>query len=310
MSATTPELPRVAPVSDPAAPVSEPTAPAGKPVTPGGGPAVPATDHTAPWLEPELAAATTARRGRPAAGRDLGMVVSDLGRRDAEVVVLVHGIGVSERYFRPLARELAVDRRVLVPDLPGFGRSPRPDHAPSIAELARAVRQLLEQRGVERAVLVGHSMGAQVVAEAMHQAPGTVTRGILIGTVIDPSAPGVLRQGLRLLRDGLYEPPSVNAVIVTDYLRAGPRWYSAMLPRMLAYDTEAAVRQVPGELVLARGERDPVSSRGWLHHLAEVAPRGTAAEVPGAGHVAMHTHPGVVAQWVRHGAGTRPGAAR
>src|SRR5215217_647908 len=42
-------------------------------------------------------------------------------------VVLVHGLGLSSRYLAPLGRRLAaLGHRVLAPDLPGFGRSPKP----------------------------------------------------------------------------------------------------------------------------------------------------------------------------------------
>ncbi|MCK0115735.1 alpha/beta fold hydrolase [Isoptericola sp. S6320L] len=74
-------------------------------------------------------------------------------------MVLVHGIGVSERSFRPLAAELATDRRVSAPDLPGFGRSPRPRTVPSVEELAGLVLGVLDRRGITSAVLVGHTMG-------------------------------------------------------------------------------------------------------------------------------------------------------
>ena len=228
-----------------------------------------------------------------------GVVVTDVGRPDAPVVVLVHGIGVSERYYRGLARELASDRRVLVPDLPGFGRSPRPSRVPTVGDLADVVLAVLRHRGIERATLVGHSMGSQVVAEAMLRAPDVVERVVLIGTVVDPAAPSVLRQAVRLARDGLHEPAGVNAIVATDYLRTGPSWYSAVLPHMFAYDTADAVSRLPGPALVVRGEHDPVSSRSWARRLAVLAPRAEVREVPGAGHVAMASHAPLVAGWIR-----------
>ncbi len=230
-----------------------------------------------------------------------GVVVTDVGAADAPPVVLVHGIGTSERYFRPLTAELRRDRRVLVPDLPGFGRSPRPDRVPAVADLADVVLAVLRHRGLDRAVLVGHSMGAQVVAEAMLRAPDVVARAVLIGPVVDPSGGTVAHQAARLARDGLHEPAGVNAVVATDYLRAGPRWYSAVLPHMFAYDTAAAVARLPGPVLVTRGEHDPVASRAWVRRLADLAPSGCAREVPRAGHVAMATHAPLVARWVREG---------
>lgn len=244
--------------------------------------------------------ARTLGGGRPpGADPGTGVVVTDHGDPAAPAVVLVHGIGVSERYYRPLARELAADRRVLVPDLPGFGRSPRPRRVPAVEDLADLVLAVLRNRRIEPATLAGHSMGAQVVAEAMLRAPEVVERVVLIGPVVDPAAPSVLRQGLRLLRDGLHEPPGVNAVVATDYLRTGPVWYSAVLPHMFGYDTAAAVARLPGPALIARGEHDPVCSRDWVRRLGALAPRAVLREVPRAGHVAMASHAPLVARWVR-----------
>ncbi|WP_277210401.1 alpha/beta fold hydrolase [Isoptericola croceus] len=223
----------------------------------------------------------------------------EAGDSAAEVVVLVHGIGVSERYFRPLGAELATDRRVIAPDLPGFGRSPRPSRVPTVEEMASLVLRELERRDVGSAVVVGHSMGAQVAAAMMHEAPQVVPRGVLIGPVVDPSGASVARQAWRLARDTLHEPARANAAVVSDYLRAGPRWYSAVLPRMFAFDTRAAVSNLPGPVLVVRGQHDHVCSRPWARTLADAAPRGEMREVPGAGHVAMASDPRVVGRWVR-----------
>lgn len=213
--------------------------------------------------------------------------------------MLVHGIGVSERYFRPLAAELASDRRVIAPDLPGFGRSPRPGAAPSVEEMAGQVLRVLDRRDVTSAVLVGHSMGAQVVVSMMRQAPHLVSRGVLVGPVVDPAAASVTGQAWRLLRDTFHEPARANAAVAREYVRAGPVWYSAVLPRMFAFDTLAAVRGVSGRLLVVRGQHDRVCSRSWARTLAEAAPQGELHEVPGAGHVAMASDPALVARWVR-----------
>ncbi|MFC7879319.1 alpha/beta fold hydrolase [Isoptericola sp. NPDC057391] len=223
----------------------------------------------------------------------------DLGDPVAGAVVLVHGIGVSERYFRPLARELAVDRRVLVPDLPGFGQSPRPRRAPTVDELAALLVSVLRRRRTGRATVVGHSMGAQVAAAMLRDAPDVVGGAILVGPVVDPGAASAAAQAWRLLRDSLHEPARVNAVVGSDYLRAGPRWYSAMLPRMLAFDTRAAVSAATGPVLVVRGQHDRVASRAWCRMLAGTAPDGELREVPGAGHVAMATAPRLVAGWAR-----------
>src|SRR5262249_30277802 len=54
-------------------------------------------------------------------------------------VVLVHGLGLSNRYMVPLAQALAPFYRVFAPDLPGFGKSDPPDHVLNVPELADAL---------------------------------------------------------------------------------------------------------------------------------------------------------------------------
>lgn len=79
--------------------------------------------------------------------------------------VLVHGIGVSARSYGPTAVELAQHGDVHLIDLAGYGRSPRPDRDLTIEDHAGLVARYLEDKQLDHPVVVGHSMGTQVVAE-------------------------------------------------------------------------------------------------------------------------------------------------
>jgi len=217
-----------------------------------------------------------------------------LGRGPLDVV-LVHGIGVSGRYFANLARELSRSARVVIPDLPGFGDSPRPPTPLSIVEHAEVVAGMAVEAGLDRPVLVGHSMGAQVVTELALRHPGAVGGVVLVGPVTDPSGRSGLRQGLRLLRDAAHEPPGAIVLQLREWLRCGPRWYAATLPGMLEYPMEERVADLQVDVVLVRGARDPVAPAAYLARLADRAPQATSFEVPGAGHVAMFRRPEYVA---------------
>jgi pimeloyl-ACP methyl ester carboxylesterase len=232
-----------------------------------------------------------------AAGHDVA--VQEGGDPSAPAYVLVHGIGMSHRYFRPLTEHLAREGHVVVPDLPGFGRSSRPAHALDVAEHADVVAALVADLGLVAPVLVGHSMGCQVVTEVLATHPGLASAGVLIGPVTDPEGRSAPRQAARLLRDGLHEPVRVNAIITGDYLRAGPRRYGATLPHMLGYRIEERIREVAEPVLVVRGERDPIAPARWVHDLAAAAPRGTVAEVPGWGHNAMYPAPDVVGDLCR-----------
>jgi hypothetical protein len=78
-------------------------------------------------------------------------------------MVLLHGQAGSGRYWGAVYDRLAVGHRMVVPDLLGFGSSPRPDVSYDAERHADAVLGCLDELGIaEPAVLVGHSMGCIV----------------------------------------------------------------------------------------------------------------------------------------------------
>lgn len=109
-------------------------------------------------------------------------------------VVLVHGLVVSSRYMVPIAERLAPYNRVFAPDLPGFGRSERPLQALDVAGLSDALSNWMGEVGLERAALVGNSMGCQVIADLAVRYPARVARAVLQGPTMDPKGRSVSRQ--------------------------------------------------------------------------------------------------------------------
>lgn len=94
-------------------------------------------------------------------------VVEDGLATDTSAFVLVHGLGGSATRFNDLMPHLARIRRTIAMDLPGFGYSDTPNGSYSMAWFAGAVRATMDAAGIERAVLLGNSMGGVV---AMHLA--------------------------------------------------------------------------------------------------------------------------------------------
>ncbi len=81
----------------------------------------------------------------------------------ASTVVLVHGLSVSSRYMVPTAIRLARDYHVYLPDLPGFGKSAKPSHILTVAELADALADWMQMMELPPAVLLGNSLGCQII---------------------------------------------------------------------------------------------------------------------------------------------------
>ncbi|MEC5179708.1 alpha/beta fold hydrolase [Arthrobacter sp. CG_A4] len=224
-------------------------------------------------------------------------------------VVLIHGIGASHRYLRRLHALLAESVDTYSIDLPGFGATPRPEHTLAVADHATYILGAMEQLGVLKFVIVGHSMGSQFVTEAALQQPGRIPYVVLMGPVVDSKRRTVAQQTLALGLDSLlYESPSSNAIVFTDYLRCGPRWYLKTLRVMMDYPTDQKITRVTAPVLVLRGANDPVASTDWSRRLAELAPKGRMLEIQGTGHVVQHNRAAEVAEAITAFAGLRTAA--
>ena len=113
------------------------------------------------------------------AGDGRRMNVVDVGEGD-DAVVFVHGLGANWQSWLEQIPVLARTHRVLALDLPGFGHSEMPDGELTIRGMGRAVAAAMDARGIERAVVVGNSMGGFVGIELALVAPEKVDKLVLV----------------------------------------------------------------------------------------------------------------------------------
>lgn len=98
-------------------------------------------------------------------------VVEGKGRR---TLVLVHCWSGNLGFWREQVPALAAKARLILVDLPGHGRSDKPQTAYTMDFLAEAVLAVMRDAHVDKATLIGHSMGAAVISRVVHQAPERV----------------------------------------------------------------------------------------------------------------------------------------
>jgi pimeloyl-ACP methyl ester carboxylesterase len=111
--------------------------------------------------------------------------ISILSAGRGETVLCVHGLGGTKASFLPTVAALADSYRVVAMDLPGFGESDKPIAAPYDAPwFARSVFGLLDELGVERAHLIGNSMGGRVAIEAGLTEPDRVDGLVLLSPAL------------------------------------------------------------------------------------------------------------------------------
>jgi len=107
--------------------------------------------------------------------------VRDTGPRDAPVLIMLHGFGSSLETWTPWAQSLSVRYRVIRFDLPGSGLS-GPDRTGDYGD-ARSIaliRDLMDDLGIEHAVLIGNSIGGRIAWRFAAEFPGRVSKLILI----------------------------------------------------------------------------------------------------------------------------------
>ncbi|KAA9133781.1 alpha/beta hydrolase [Microbacterium caowuchunii] len=217
----------------------------------------------------------------------------------AAVYVLVHGIGMSHRYLRRLHAVLAQRATVHSLDMPGFGGTPKPRREVPVEEMAAALGGVVVLLGSEPVVAVGHSMGSQWVVELGATRPDLVSHVVVIGPVTDDHRRNGSVQALALGLDSCGEPPAANAIVFTDYVRCGPRWYLRQLGPMLTYPIERRVAELSAPLLIIRGGADPVATRQWCRRLRDAAGTGRLVEVPGRPHIVQWGAPRAVASALR-----------
>ena len=219
-------------------------------------------------------------------------------------VVMVHGLGGGSGTFETLMPTLS-GRRVLRVDLPGAGRSaPRPG-VRTVAALASCVADAMRAAGIDRAHLVGHSLGTLVCRELARRDPRAVAGLVLFGAPTE--LPAAARQALRARADrarrhgmagiasavadaGLSDAvrrsnPIARAFVRESLLRQPPTGYAVhceLLADADAVDSSAFA----GPVTLVVGAEDRVAPAAMASGLAAAMP---AAEVeirtlPDVGH--------------------------
>ena len=112
---------------------------------------------------------------------------------------------------------------MLAPDLPGFGRSGKPNRVLSVPELADALAPWMEAIGLASAAMVANSLGRQIVVDLAVRRPELVEALVLAGPTIGPHARNAWVQIVRWLRDWPrcvnYSMPREFARVVCTFLR-------------------------------------------------------------------------------------------
>ena len=235
------------------------------------------------------------------------MSYRELGEGLGDPVVLLHAFPVNGRMFEPQMEVLSEERRVVAPDYPGFGRSPRTPAQPDVRYYAEALRRLLDRLGIERAVLGGVSMGGYVALGCLRLFPERVSGLILANTRPEPDseemrenrknmARRVAEEGVEVLielqmerllaRDTLENDAAVVEKVRAMILECSPNGVVAALGAMRDRpDSTPLLGSIEVPTLVISGEEDGISSPEVMGAMAEKIPGSRHVTLPRAGHL-------------------------
>lgn len=251
-----------------------------------------------------------------AVGEGAWVSVRECGEPFGLPFVCLHGIGSGAASWLDTAQALAPRARLIAWDAPGYGDStPLPQAAPTGADYAQRLHALLDALGIERCVLVGHSLGALMAAPAVRQRPARFAALVLISPAQGYGAPGreaerarvhterlgalnelgiagmAAKRSQRLVSDGAM--PLARAWVRWNMARLNEAGYRQAIELLCGGDLRA-VLPPPVPATVACGARDVVTPPAGC---AEVARHcGVALQtVADAGHAAYVEQPQAVA---------------
>lgn len=226
------------------------------------------------------------------------MVTTDSDVVAERTFLLVHGIGMGIAYFAQLSSALASHGRVVAIDLPGFGDAPEPRDALTMAEMGAVLIAFVEVEDLGKPVLVGHSMGTQVVVEAAAQRPDLFPEVVLVAPTVNQHERSIPKQSLRMVQDLFRENPKVWMMGMRNYAKTGPRWFIKKLKSMMDHDVEETLPKITAHTLVVRGKRDPVCPHRWVEEVPRLIPDARMVEVAGRGHETMVKDGSCVARYI------------
>ena len=256
------------------------------------------------------------------------------GPKDGRAIVCCNGVGVSTFFWDYVADYFTKTHRVLVWDYRGHGASGASTTLPelTIEDLADDLARVMDAAGVERGIILGHSMGCQVIFEFFHRYPHrTLALVPMLGaygrpadTFLDPRVgptifktayaigtrlPRLVGMGLRAglrqpltwsmtRRSGLVHPDLAAKDDLEPYLehmaRLDPRVFLEFVRAAQAHDAGPLLANIDVPTLVVAGERDLFTPRHLSVEMAGRIPDAELLEIPRGSHAALIEQPELI----------------
>jgi pimeloyl-ACP methyl ester carboxylesterase len=233
-------------------------------------------------------------------------------------VVLLHALALDSRMWAAQQHALrAAGHHIWAPDQRGYGDAPLGSGEPSLDTVADDLARGLDDRGAERAVLVGSSMGGYVAMAFLRRHPGRTAALALLGTRAGADD-ATTAAGRMAFADAILDPAMRHRVVaaalpglvggttmahrpevvdqVTTLVEAAEPATVAWCQRAIADRGDAfdVLRDTDVPAVVIAGAEDALVPAEEAREMANALPHGELVVVPGAGHLAALEAPAAV----------------
>lgn len=218
---------------------------------------------------------------------------------EALPLVLVHGSGLSSQYMIPTARPLAQHFGVFVPDIPGYGDSGDPGRILDVPGMADWLDAWMAEMNLPRAAFLGNSFGCQVIADLAARYPSRVSHAVLQGPTTPPGERSGFWQFVRWRQNQAFNPGWLGEVTNDDYHKAGFLRLMRSFMFQISDRIEEKMPMIEAQVLVVRGEHDPIARQDFCARLVELAPRARLHIIPHVAHTLVVTAPDQLAQVTR-----------
>ena len=249
----------------------------------------------------------------PLKTRDGRFCYEAAGDPSSPTLVFLHGIGGAARAWRGQLETFSDRYRAMAWDMPGYGGS-APLPSVSIAALADALQDFLQQVGATKPILVGHSIGGMIVQQLLVKSPHIAGAVVLAQTSPAFGKPdgdwqksfidarlGPLDRGETLatlaptlVKELVGDDPDVSGMeIARDCMACVPdTTYRATMLALMGFDLRNALKKIAVPTLVLSGSKDNNAPAPMMAKMASYIPSATFVELDGVGHLANLERPG------------------
>jgi pimeloyl-ACP methyl ester carboxylesterase len=234
-------------------------------------------------------------------------------------VVLIHGYTDNARDWVPLVPYLAPQLRLILVDIRGHGQSGKPECCYTRLDFAYDIKLLLDRLHIERADIVGHSLGSIIAQTFAEFWPERTRRVVLIASSgghrpgSPPPKPAYdFPAEIRKLKEPI-DPDSPFMIawwssptpVDPDFLRRQRRdaaaiplrvWLAVLDQGVADADLQRTLPKLTAPTLLIWGSKDPIMEEEVRQTLREALPQAQVQIFPGLGHNPFWEDPAAVAQ--------------